>query len=84
MKNNVEISWQGGACPYQAEGFINKEPFYFRYRHGHYSLDINNQIVLRGDKGGPYDGTMSNDEFESILTEYLNSVDKENNGLSSN
>ncbi len=71
---NVEISWQGGTCPFQAGGFINGEPFYFRYRHSRYTLDINNEEVYAGTGGGVCDGTLSNEEFNIILTKYLNTL----------
>lgn len=34
------ITSLGGVCPVQAEGTINGKPFYFRARHGKWSLDI--------------------------------------------
>lgn len=34
------IDWEGGACPYQAEGSFGGERFYFRYRSDNASLSV--------------------------------------------
>lgn len=40
--NQIEltVSEWGGACPFQAEGTINGKPFYFRARHGSWTLEV--------------------------------------------
>ncbi|MBT2568830.1 hypothetical protein J7I84_20520 [Arthrobacter sp. ISL-85] len=37
------ISEQGGACPFQAEGTILGQHFYFRFRNDYASLTVNRQ-----------------------------------------
>ena len=36
----LEISSLGGACPTQAEGYLWGKPFYFRARHGEWSISV--------------------------------------------
>ena len=36
----LEVTSLGGACPTQAEGYIWGKPFYFRARHGEWSLAV--------------------------------------------
>ncbi len=38
LPDGLVIDWCGGACPTQAEGTIDGHPFYFRARHGVWSL----------------------------------------------
>jgi hypothetical protein len=40
VKTFLRIDTIGGACPCQAEGTILDKPFYFRARHGGWTLDI--------------------------------------------
>jgi hypothetical protein len=44
----MEIEWLGGQCPFQAEGTINGEPFYFRSRGTHWEMSIG-EIDVSGD-----------------------------------
>jgi hypothetical protein len=39
-KEGIWISSIGGACPCQADGTIDGNPFYFRARHADWTLDI--------------------------------------------
>ena len=36
----LEVEEWGGACPFQANGKINGFPFYFRARHGMWTLEV--------------------------------------------
>lgn len=38
--NAIEIENIGGCCPCQASGKIYGHPFYFRARHGEWTLDV--------------------------------------------
>lgn len=41
MLPNIIIEHQGGACPYQAEGYVNDYPFYFRARGNKLQFNVN-------------------------------------------
>jgi hypothetical protein len=82
---DVQIRCIGGNCPVQAEGTINGEPFYFRARGEHWSIEVEGGFVLEdAEKGiprhgfymereygdGPYDaGWMPVDEARGFITE---------------
>lgn len=72
------ITEQGGACPYQATGTILGQHFYFRYRNGHASLEIGESSSFSTAYGDPYDGSLDDEEFESLfrllLKQYLKSL----------
>lgn len=72
----IEIDWLRGNCPVQAKGRIDGEPFYFRARGEHWSLDIGGaDPVDEGDwwtqeewPGGPYAaGWMSYDDARACI-----------------
>lgn len=67
------ITQQGGACPYQAEGTILGQHFYFRFRSDFASLTVGEteQVVIGGVTGDPYSGTLSCDEFEKLFRKLL-------------
>lgn len=67
------ISEQGGACPYQAEGTILGQHFYFRFRHDYASLTVGeaDQVGIDGITGDPYGGVLSDDEFEKLFRKLL-------------
>lgn len=71
------ITEQGGACPYQATGTILSLPFYFRYRHGHATLEVG-ESRFGTAHGDSYDGSLSDEEFETLfrllLRQYLKSL----------
>lgn len=54
----IEIEILGGFCPVQAEGRIDGQPFYFRARHSHWSIEIGGGFVLGGE------GWRHEEEFE--------------------
>lgn len=41
----IDITYLGGNCPVQAEGFVNGAPFYFRARHEHWSFGVGSDPV---------------------------------------
>jgi hypothetical protein len=53
-KPEVKIKWLGGNCPVQAEGEINGQPFYFRARGEHWSLEIGECQVDGPDPDAPW------------------------------
>jgi len=67
----------GGACPAQASGTMHGFPFYFRARHGDWSLQVvrpgddpvwpKKQMVHHADGHDPSHGWMSVDEVMAIL-----------------
>jgi hypothetical protein len=40
MIADLDISWIGGNCPVQAEGYVGRNPFYFRARGMHWSFEV--------------------------------------------
>lgn len=40
MSNDLFVTSIGGMCPTQAEGTMGGNPFYFRARHGHWTLTV--------------------------------------------
>lgn len=71
---DICIDWLGGNCPVQAEGTINGEPFYFRARGEHWSLEINDadgKIVWEYDEHYPHGqysaGWMTEDEAKAFI-----------------
>lgn len=71
----INITFLGGNCPVQAEGFVNGVPFYFRARHEHWSFGAGIDPV-EGDEfyiqqrydGGQADaGWMSDEEARSAI-----------------
>jgi len=74
---SLEISSYGGACPLQAEGEIFGMPFYFRFRHGHASLNLSyddSKIYIEPAYrasigfGDSLLGVLSDEEFVEIFT----------------
>jgi len=64
----VRVTDWGGACPFQAEGFIGNEPFYFRFRHGYASLTFRGETEsFNPEPGRMADGSCSYNEFESWM-----------------
>lgn len=72
----------GGQCPTQAEGVTDEGlPFYFRFRHGHWSLETfppgrlydwyAATLVADGYDDRQADGTMWQHEVEAILEKYF-------------
>lgn len=72
------LDYVGGACPTQAEGITGKgRHFYFRYRHGHWSLRVSydnavsGQVIASATLGHELDGFMSDGDVIAILDTYL-------------
>lgn len=63
----------GGACPFQAEGVWDDQFFYFRARHGEWTLEIGptsddavwGELIAEGDD--PTGGHMSDKDARSII-----------------
>ena len=59
----LTIDWLSGHCPVQAEGAFDDAPFYYRSRHGHWTVEMEGcgRIIAEGgDRNGGYmvdDGT---------------------------
>ena len=74
------IDEQGGSCPFQAEGRILGQRFYFRFRNDHASLSVGDAEVvdINGVTGDAYAGSLTSDEFDrifrSLLKRYLASL----------
>lgn len=68
---NLVITSCGGACPTQAMGEISGVPFYFRARHGFWTLGLGEDPVSRAEleMSGEDDtsGWMSDDEVRTHL-----------------
>ena len=78
--NGLIVTSIGGMCPTQAEGTINGNPFYFRARHGEWTLDVpppgTNPVRARSDEAllqmegdDPSLGVMEKQEVMDILQE---------------
>jgi hypothetical protein len=71
----IVIASLGGNCPVQAEGTINDQPFYFRARGDHWSLNIGGADLILNptwhyaeDYGQwPDAGWMSKEEAEAFI-----------------
>lgn len=73
------IDWIGGNCPVQAEGMVNRRPWYFRARGDSWSMTVGNpgdQHALDSEAwrceqeygDGPYDaGWMPEDEARGFI-----------------
>ena len=78
--DDLVFSGAGGACPVQAEGTYQGDPFYFRYRWGTASLSLGrNPIMNPGcdvylDYGEPLNGFLNLEEFEKLFAELLELV----------
>lgn len=71
---DILIKWLGGNCPVQAEGTINGEPFYFRARGEHWSLEITDaegKLVWEYDEDYPHGqysaGWMTEDDAKTFI-----------------
>lgn len=75
IPEHVTITSCGGACPTQAEGTIHGLPFYFRSRHGSWSLQVTNpgldplsdDLVYEECGDDPSRGFMEDDQVMAIL-----------------
>lgn len=72
------LSWIGGNCPVQAEGFVNGEPFYFRARGEDWGFWVGEPWTAeawsmeREYPGGPYDaGWMPVAEAMAFINEAI-------------
>lgn len=77
-QSGIVIDWIGGNCPVQAEGTIDRDPFYFRARGRHWSCAIGLDPDIGGSKwdcireygDGPYDaGWMTEEEARGFIAE---------------
>lgn len=70
----------GGMCPTQAEGTMNGNPFYFRARHGEWTLDVTphsidpvmprqGEALLHMEGDDPTNGCMEEEAVMNILQE---------------
>jgi hypothetical protein len=72
----IVTSW-GGCCPFQADGYFNEFPFYFRARGGFWTLEVanpgsdpvSNGELLSLDGLDPSGGFMEKAEARRILEE---------------
>lgn len=69
MSEGIEIDSIGGACPTQAYGRIDGKPFYFRYRYGRWTIDIDGANIGGGEHGDSLDGAMGYDDVTTIIQE---------------
>lgn len=81
--DGIVFDYAGGACPVQAEGTYQDQPFYFRYRWGEASLGWGNDPIfnpvyqeaqLHGDA---FDGFLTLEEFEELFKNLLYSLVKQ-------
>lgn len=81
----LEIKNMGGACPFQATGTVKDHKggtnyFHFRYRNGWASVSVNgpfsdfNEVSDGMAYGHPLDGTLTDDEFATLLANLLPEV----------
>lgn len=69
--DGLDVDYMGGACPTQSEGRIQGVPFYYRARHGSWSLSIgedpvgNGEINLMGDD--PHAGFVPDEDVMPVL-----------------
>lgn len=72
----IKVHFSGGVCPFQAIGEICWHPFYFRARHGEWTLDFakpgkdpieNSFHGYRGDD--PSEGYMKEEDFLKLINE---------------
>lgn len=73
--DDAQVRESGGACPFQATGYVAGESFYFRLRHGYASLEVgshfSNGISVDNSEYGYLDGACSYDDFEKIFNELM-------------
>lgn len=73
--DEANVRESGGACPFQAEGSIAGEFFYFRLRNGYASLEVgshfSNGTSVNTSEYGYLDGACSYDEFEQIFNDLI-------------
>lgn len=89
----IRIDWQGGACPYQAEGVIIVNGveylFYFRYRSDHARIAIYRrgheeyeEALFRRDQrkvtGIPHNGYMEDAEAGALISRWADEFVEEN------
>jgi hypothetical protein len=67
------ITEQGTWCPFQAEGTILGQHFYFRFRTDYASLTVGESdvVVISNVTGDPLAGSLSTDEFEKLFRKLL-------------
>lgn len=70
---DAEVTDAGGACPFQANGYVNGSSFYFRLRWGSASLEIGsdyrNSLDASTAHYGHLDGSCSYSDFEALFNE---------------
>lgn len=73
--DDAQVRESGGACPFQATGYVAGESFYFRLRHGGASLDVGSHFSegmnVSTAEYGYLDGGCSYDEFEQIFNKLM-------------
>lgn len=69
--DDAQVRESGGACPFQATGYVAGESFYFRLRNGGASLEVgshfSNGLNVSNSEYGYLDGACSYEEFEQIF-----------------
>jgi hypothetical protein len=84
--DNLVFDRAGGACPVQANGTYQEQPFYFRYRWGFASLGLGNDPILNPEYessmsyGAAMDGFLNIGEFKEIFKELLIEIIKQKAG----
>jgi len=85
--DDLVFSRAGGACPVQAEGSYQGQPFYFRYRWGFASLGLGGENPILHPEyssslshGDSFDGFLSSHEFKNIFTKMLQSIISQQQG----
>lgn len=70
-EDGLVIDYMGGACPTQSEGTIQGIPFYYRARHGSWSLGIGQDPVSNGDINlfgdDPHVGWVPDEDVKAVL-----------------
>jgi len=70
----------GGACPVQATGTYQGQPFYFRYRWGFASLGLGGEPIMNPEYetslsyGDQLSGFLTLGEFHDLFTKMLQSI----------
>jgi hypothetical protein len=77
LPDYIKVHSSGGVCPFQAVGTVCDHPFYFRARHGDWTIDfaeIGKDPIEESFFGytddDPADGYMKEEDFLKIILEY--------------
>lgn len=87
MVPSLDLVNAGGMCPFQADGYIEGLPFYFRFRHDMAHLRVADKIENIFDKplyesmqeygdGSGYSGYLTEDEFADVFVNLLRNLQR--------